>query len=510
MGARFSCPVSPPRALASHSGRTWLEPGNHRWNPLSESLSNCRRMTALLILTSPAGAVVSLAGVPQPPTPAPIANAWIGLQNDFFGDAILNSNDFRTGGGHVGIDVDRVVLAVDASSLTNRGTHNGLPPSRSDELTYTVGYAVLNHEQTNQTLSWLVLVGGGGRTFGDLKTEHVQNEIHSTAGFPLVHLPYDPQKGTGALGYLYARGLYLPFQDLPAPLPASLGFQVEAGATSTSGRKDESIITGDIVGIGAQAVVWGGIQYQRDSGPAPTSTAAIVASHESGWWFQAGIGRTPGIYLVAAANPKTRAVDGSLGVTFQNASMPARSDRRAIDEMLELVGAGGAVGLQLRWHTPDLESKESTQMYHEVLVDYRFGEVPHYAWPGNRVDEDQFLVGYEPVLAGPFLGLPWLITEEFVYGSGGVRVERVEALRTSSLYPQTTGTSPVLQGGFGLRVGLDLWHNPRLFVNQIRFGIGWDGWLPLIEQKVTNGSERDKFMKPGNSIILSLGFAVIW
>jgi hypothetical protein len=453
-------------------------------------------------------AVVAPAGVPQPPTPAPTPVVWFALQDDLFGDAVIETDDFRTGGMHVGAEYHRWLLAVDASALTNRGTKaQNQPPDRSDELTYTLGYALTQRESRTRAVGWLLAAGAGGRTYGDLGGEGIQNGLHGASGFPTLRLPYDRQRGTVGIGYAYGRLLWLPLRALPAPLPSAVGLQVDGSGTGTSIGGRTGTVSADLVAMGGQAVAWAGVAYQRTQGREPTRVARIVADHENGLWITAGLARAPGVYVSAAIDPRTGAVDGNIGATVGPAA-PVRR-RKEIDESLELYAQGGAIGVQVRWSLGGSD-REHVGLRHLMLFDYHFGTVPGYAWRGNRVEEDQAVIGYEPALAGPVPALPWLISEEYLYGAGGVRVERVQVVTPPARFAQDTATAPVATGGVGLRVGLNLGGKPTRLLNQIRLGVEWSAWAPLRRQVIGDGGDHAYYLNPGSAVVLSLGFATYW
>jgi hypothetical protein len=463
--------------------------------------------TALSAWAPDLAAATSLYGVPEPPTPAPLPSAWLAVQDDMFGDAIINTDDFRTGGAHAGLAVDRVVLTVDDSAFTSRGA-NGLQPGRTDEITYTIGYALIDDESIEQPVSGLVIAGVGGRTTGDYGGERIQNHIHNAFGYQPLSLPYDSQHGTSGVGYLYARSLWLPWRDCPAPLPKAIGIQVETAALATTAHEQEELVSLELVAIGAQGVGWCGAQYQRNAGTPPTQTAGIVARHEDGFWLTAGLGRQPGFFVSASYNPDTHAIDGNVGVTIAPSVDRSDDTKLPTSETFTYYPVGGAIGAQVQWQS--VAFNDQGPLRHDLLVDYHFGGVPHYSWYNNRVDEDQLLVGYEPEYVHAVPGLAWLVTENYVYAAGGVRVERVHVLMAPSRYPQATSTSAVVQGGGGIRIGTDVDGDASWFMNQIRLGIGYDAWVPVTRAHVASQTETGRFQKPGATPVLTLGFNVIW
>lgn len=452
----------------------------------------------------------ALAGVPEAPTPAPLPSAWLALHNDVFGDAVLNSDDFRTGGLTLGLRIERVVLVAEYSALTNRGG-TGSPGSRTDELAYSLGYVLVDRESPHRPLSALVMAGVGARTYGELGGERVQNDVHGAFGYPRVRLPYDSEQLTSPIGYASGRLLWLPVRNLPRPLPPELGLELRSSYVISVDGHQQADAALELVTLGSQGAEWLGARYHATNGRGRTPTARIVDEHESGWSIVAGLGRQPGIYLSGGVDPQSLGIDGTIGFTVQpNNAPPSRRQLPVCEELLFLPDSA-AMGVQLRLGTErERDARVSDGLRDELLVDYRFGKVAGYDWRGNRVDEDQLLIGYEPVLANHIPGIPWLACEEFVYGAGGVRVERVRVLQPGARFSQTTAASPVLQGGVGLRLGLDVAHDPTRWYNQARVGIGYDGWLPLMRHHVTSPVERAYFLEPGSGAQLSVGFAMLW
>jgi hypothetical protein len=457
--------------------------------------------------SAPLVAAASLYGIPQPPTPAPLPAAWFAAQNDVFGDAILNTDDFRTGGVHAGISSHGFVLAIDDSAFTSRGA-DGLPRGRTDELKGTLGYALIQDESPTAALSTLVIAGGGAKSVGDYSGQRVQNDIHHAFGFKPVYLPYDSQRHTAGIGYMYARALWLPWRDNAKPLPLTIGFQVESAIVATTRNEQEDFGAFNLVAMGSQGVGWIGLQYQHEGGSPESQTAGIVARHESGYWVSAGLGRQTGLYVSGAIDPSTRAIDGNLGFVCQTDSLDPDPNKLPVSETFVFFPEGGSIGAQVQWQP--FENRDQGPLHHNLLVDYHFGSVPHYSWANNRVDADQFLFGYEPEYVHAIPGIPWLMSEAFVYSAGGLRIERVRVLDQPSRFSQHTATRPVLQGGGGIRFGVNIHDDPRLFINQVRLGFGWDGWIPLRRETVRSSTESEVFQKPGNSPIISIGFNVIW
>ena len=90
-----------------------------RGSPIDRTIWRLVGVAALLMPLNGLAAATSLYGVPEPPTPMPLPTAWLAIQDDMFGDAVLDTDDFRTGGAHLGLSLGGFVATVKAT-LFNR------------------------------------------------------------------------------------------------------------------------------------------------------------------------------------------------------------------------------------------------------------------------------------------------------------------------------------------------------------------------------------------------------
>jgi hypothetical protein len=467
----------------------------------------------------------AVAGLPTPPTPMAVPDAWFAFHDDLFGDAILNTDDYRTGGISGGLRYRHWLLGVDGSALTNRdgidespSAASGLPPSRIDQLTATLGYALIDRQpDMEQPLSGMLVVGGGVRVTARLHGQEIQNGIHRLSGFaPLVE-PYDKVHAADGLGFIQGRVMDAPIA-LPGALPGRLGVQLQGDALAAAGRQEQCSGELDVVALGDQGTAWAGGQYRQQGDHVPSPTVGLVAHHEKGWWLVAGIGRSPGVYLTAGIDPATRAVDGALGMQIvldegpsaptASAPLATRQDVARLDEELRFLPGSGSLGAQVRWE-PAAWHVDDLPWRNQVMIDYHFGaDSATRPAPGNRIDADQVVIGYAPTIIRP---LPWhLVGEGTLSLAGGVRVERVETLAAGATYPQATGAAPVVQGGASVRIGCDLDGDPRRLINQLRLGVGVIAWAPFWHGEDGNGTSSLRYLAPGIAPVLSLGLVVHW
>ncbi|HEX3131978.1 MAG TPA: hypothetical protein VHX44_00175, partial [Planctomycetota bacterium] len=377
---------------------------------------------ALLSLGTSASAAVY--GLPEPPTPAPTPQAWFLFSDDFLGMAVLNTDDYRTANLTMGGRWDAWRFAADASMLTNRG-RDGSTPSRSDELTYSLGYAVVDREREEKWRALLTL-GVGGRTYGDLGGESVQNWIHDTFGYKTVHIPYDPEHGTDGLVFYHARLTGVPPWEYQLSEPFSRwAVQVESGGLVSTGDEQQLYGGVNLVSLGVESMAWIGARYQWHNDTYLTITLGIVNDKESGWWVVVGLSRTPGILITASINPDRETVAGTLGLTIDSQALPNHEGGGyRVDQSLKFFPGGGNTGLDIRWQ-PAWLAEHSLSPRDTLVLCYDFGAVAAYDdWQDCYVGFDQLVVGWAPTWNLPIIPrLAWSIS---AYGAAGVRLERVQ------------------------------------------------------------------------------------
>ncbi|MCP4661100.1 MAG: hypothetical protein GY856_37330, partial [bacterium] len=219
-------------------------------------MSSKTLLPALFLTTIVAGWAVhagatSLPGVPRPPRPGPLPEAWFGLLNDALGGEIGdNPDDFRTQAFYGATRWRKDwILAADYSILTHKGS-DLFDEGRVDELTLTLGRSLYQHEDR----SWVV-AGLGGRFTSDLGGEGVQNGWHDVVGIDRVELPYEDTKELAAVAYLYGSTLRTrPFGRFGKLAPfvarSEWGFGVDGGALFTSEGELQAQLTGRLAWLG--------------------------------------------------------------------------------------------------------------------------------------------------------------------------------------------------------------------------------------------------------------------
>jgi hypothetical protein len=449
-------------------------------------------------------------GLPEPPTPAPTPDFWFLFSDDFLGMAVFNTDDYRTANVTLGGHYKTWRFAVDASMLTNRGL-DGTAPSRTDELTYSLGYALLDGERSTDLWRSLVVTGIGGRTYGDLGGESVQNNVHDRYGYPSVTLPYDSQSGTDGFVYVHSRLTAMPSWEYQWGGPfGRWSAQMENGGLVSTGGALQCYFSARFVSTGRDSMTWMGVRYQWNGGDYAGATSTIVAEKESGWWIDVGLSRTPGILVLASLNPSRETVAGSIGITADTQLLSVADISQPVELAMKFWPGVGNLGVDVRWQ-PGWLRQHSLSERDQVVFVYDFGDVPGYDdWTGNTVAFDQMLLGWAP--SWSYFTPHFPLTATFnTYVAGGVRLERVQENTANPRYPDTgIHVAAVGQGGVGARFGYCFVESPEAWANQFRLGIGIDGWLPYPTTTVSNGADTGTLFRSGYAWYLTLGSVVEW
>jgi hypothetical protein len=468
------------------------------------------RVTVGLLLGLAAHASGAVYGLPEPPTPAPTPDFWFLFSDDFLGMAVFNTDDFRTANISLGGKYQAWRFAIDGSMLTNRG-QDGSTPSRSDELTYSLGYAVIDEERSAKSARPLLVLGVGGRTYGDLGGEALQNDVHERFGYPTVSFPYDPQSGTDVFIYAHQRLSLIPPWDYQWNGPfGSWAFQMENGGLGSTGRALQWYSSARIVTVGRDSMAWMGIRYQWNGGDYATETATIVAQKESGWWIDVGLARTPGILMMASLNPNRETVAGSVGITADTQLIVLADKNQPVELALKLWPGVGNLGADVRWQ-PGWLREHSLSPRDQLVLIYDFGEVPGYEdWTGNTVAFDQMVLGWGPSWSAFSHDSPLTATLNACV-AGGIRLERVQESGNAPRYPDTgIKAAVVAQGGLDARFGYRFVDSPDAWVNQFRLGFGLDGWLPYPSTTVQRGVDSGTLFRSGYAWHMTIGSVVEW
>ncbi len=466
-------------------------------------------LVPLLLVGQPLCAAVY--GLPEPPTPAPTPEFWFNFSDDFLGMAVLNTDDYRTANISVGLRLGAWRLAFDSSMLTNRDL-DGNAPSRTDEMTYSLGYALIDGEREGR-LRPLLTLGLGGRTYGDYGGESIQNRVHDAFGYKTVEIPYDPEEGTEGFVFYHGRLTLVPPWDYQGSGPfGKWALQAESGGLTSTGEESQIYGALNLVSVGSDSMAWVGARYQWNGGHQPTRTSEIVADKESGWWLVAGLSRTPGILVTASINPSRETVAGTLGLTIDTTSVPIEPGPGfRVDQALKFFPGGGNLGVDLRWQ-PKWLAAHSLSPRDVLVFNYDFGSVEedNDDWTDCTVGFDQLVLGWGPTwdIPQPLSRLTWTAS---AYLAGGVRLERIrEEEGTPRFQDDGIHVAAVAQGEVGTRLGYRFTDRGDTWFDHLRLGVGVDGWLPYPEVTARNGDDVDHYQVPGFSLHLTFGVTVDW
>ena len=476
--------------------------------------------TGAVLLLCSSSAWSAIAGLPEPPTPRELPQAWFAINDDMFGDAILDTDDFRTGNFNAGWAWDRLVIAADYSALTHRLDPSYENGTRSDEITLTLGMRVEDWLPRVLRDRTLLIAGIGTRVDGNMGGEVTQNAIHRTFGFPQTNLTYDHHGySSTALGYLY--GSIDSDAWHPGNCSSSLVAQFTGEAAASLRGEFQEAVGLTVALIGDQGSAWIGCDYQWNRGRQASPTAAVVAEHEAGTWLTVGLAKRDSLYLSAGVDLSTRGVAGTIGYVL-DAEVPGAGGAQACSdtelaltqEELEYFLGSGALGLQVRGDclTSGRRDAFDGDWACAWMIDYHFGTDQDYQWLGNRVDVDQFLVGLEPSYTlRPDL-VPLQVQPYAVVGVGA-RFERVKVVSAGAhRFDQATAGAAVVQPGAGVRVR---WCSraddakPHWY-NLIWFGYGYDFWHPLWQAQVSAGADHADYLRPGMGGHYLIGWTMAW
>gem|GEM_PF-3881952 len=449
-------------------------------------------------------------GVPTPPRPGPVPSGWGGAINDAFGGGLRsNADDFRTqtlyGALRFG-EERRWTLGIDYSFLTNKGRSNA---ARVDELTLTVGRTLFEREDRKTgRFAWLV-AGLGGRYTGDLAGEKLQNEWHDLLDFAPVHLPYETTSEAHGVAFVHGSWLGTRFPGA-AWWPrggsyGTLGLGLNGSLLVTSSGEVQGALEGRLVLLGRDGTLWAGVRRGVREGDTPDATTAAVARREEGWWltYGASLGN---VFFEGSQHLDSDAAVGRIGWLWRPPADPPHGEARMAGEAGAILNGPG-LGLALRWHSAAFRRLGSWGERTAIITRFAYGNAAGDDPPDQEVRFQQFLVGLDLELRsrGPgFQVVP------FVYLTAGVRWEQVEDDGPSPVFPETSASAVVLQGGAGLRflLGARAAHRDGL---RYAVGLSVDGWYPSSGARDSAPGVPDfRFLEPHITMGLRLSVLTDW
>jgi hypothetical protein len=450
----------------------------------------------------------ALAGVPLPPRPGPMPGSWLGWANDALGGEVgQNLDDFRTNAFSGGITIDqRWIVAADLSSLTNKQISPENDPSRSDELTVSLGRIIARREDAH--FNFLASTGIGFRHAGDLGGSSVQNEWHRAIEFPKVELPYD-DNGTAATFWL--AGQYIWLSDTEAPFGdgvfrdgSRIGLSLDlSNLISTIGEMQMEVGV-NFLWTGHDSVIWTGLRQQFRNNEALTPTAELIAEEEAGLWYAYGLSVAAWSFE-GAIQLDSGLSYGRIGWMFDRPPIHNRLGRDVfhaeIGGTLNSYGLGGQVRWQPRW-LRDFRPLGDRSM---LLIDYRFGRVPGADFTDTSIRYQQGLLGWD---VSAFKPRDSLMVNPFLYGGFGWRFEDTRHEGDAPEFAEVSQDGAVIQGGGGLRI---TWGDRPHRGRGIQYGISatYDRWVGFDQQEIAaSGNPERRFTLLGDNETLSLRLAI--
>ena len=454
-----------------------------------------RWLRPMALLLAVASLRAEIAGTPAPPRPGPIPDAWLGWSNDAFGGGIGdNTDDYRTSSFNGGLALDeRWLVAIDFSLLTAK---EGTPPGRSDELTATLGWLVVEGGARGlQPMPWLAL-GAGVRMRGDLGGEDAQNRWHRHLDVELVdYLDYE-DGGVDGVGYAIAGWTRL----LPGLWHGDrLALDMDAAVLGTTGGLVQGEADLKLTILGRDGSIWFGGRALGTAGSSRTDpTARAVADHEDGLWlvYGAGIG---GWFVDAGLNPVDRASLGRVGWMWgRRAGREPPLDGELSGDFG--VYEGISLGVDLRWRPRWLTDLPAGRLL-RIAASYRFGRT-ETKWEDSEVVFRQGTAGME---LAPATGPGWAI-EPFLRVGLGLREERVIDGGPQPRYREESAITGVLAGSAGVRILL-----PSR-AERVRYGLGMavDGWLPFQSEPIANATQSARYNEEAVAAGATLTATVSW
>ena len=443
-----------------------------------------------LLLVPPAFAG-EIAGVPANTPPNVDAPLEFSFSNDFLGRG-GSVDDFRTQQFIItGTIRDRWDLTVDHSILT---LVDGDDPGRTDQLSATLGYRVLN--RVSQATTTRLTAGAGLRAYGDYGGERMQNGFHRLVQSGVEVVPYTDLDRVD--GVAWADGQRLEYlKDSENYGGWRWGYWLRGSALwASEGQLDAALGAYAVAGRGA-VDLWLGLRHDWRSGyeePVLIETAAaeedlaaviglrwgpVVFETVQQFDNKASYGQVrllaTGFGEQRSGSPRSRFAFGA-GVTIP-------------DVQMTLTG---------RWRAGRLNRPDATWQ-RSLFVTAAFGE--------PQVDDDP-TVYLRSRQAGA--GIEWERPLDvangwascYVAAGAGYRQERV--FGESEREGQSSGSvsEGIVLGGLGLRFdGAELFSGYNF-----RIQLGLTGWVPFDEAQLVMAGETFEAMRP--TVAISLGLAL--
>ncbi len=212
----------------------------------------------LVILYGPALAG-EIPGLPAGLPPFIERDLELNFGNDFLGRG-GSTDDFRTQQTILMARFgERWMALVDHSILT---LNDGIAPGRTDQLSASVGYFLIN--DGDDKLKESVTIGAGLRSTGNFSGEPVQNGFHRLVGSSVVNLPYTDTDETAATIWIDAER-YRQFYE-PSGTGWRAGYWLRANSLLTTDGQWDGSAAAFIVASRKAIDVWFGLRRDYRTG----------------------------------------------------------------------------------------------------------------------------------------------------------------------------------------------------------------------------------------------------
>lgn len=448
-----------------------------------------RLVAVALACTSVAATAGEIAGLPANTPPSIQAPLSFSFSNDLLGRG-ATSDDFRTQQFIIsGTIAERWDVTLDHSLMT---LVDGEDPGRTDQLTVTLGYRVIN-EATDTAITRLT-AGAGVRGYGDFAGERIQNGFHQLVRSGTEEIPYTDLDRTDGVAWADAQR-YALFKGSRESADWRWGYWLRASALWASDGQLDSALGAYAVGGKRSIEFWLGLRQDWRTGYEEPVLKETAASEQA---LAAVIGLRWGPLVFETVQQFDG--DGSYGQVRLLATGFDRHDN-ASEISRFVVDAGVMVpdvhaSLTGRWRAPFLD-RAGASWQPSLFVTAVYGE-PQY--------DDDPEIYLRATHAG--IGVEW--ERRLSNGDGwstlyasvgaGWREEKVFGDATRVGEKSDSVSEGIVLGGIGIRI------NAAEFFEDfnLRIQLGLTGWVPFSDAEVEMAGETFRVQEPTVAIAMGL------
>ncbi len=432
-------------------------------------------------------------GVPSQLPPFLQPDLEVSLSNDFFGRGGI-SDDFRTQQFSLVARLDRRWVGIlDHSVLT---LDNHTPQARSDQLSASVGYFLLNRSAGQR--STRIALGGGLRKSGRFGGEALQNGFHRLIRSPILDLPYVDASETEATVWGNVEH-YRNFGSAGDSGTADwrFGYWLRATALATSDGQLDGAAAAFAVASKNSFAAWVGMRSDWRSGY-DDPVFRETADQEDDSAVVVGLRLGPVVFETTQQfhNDSSYGQLRLISSGYRAGSVPAPRPRYSIEVSLLMPDVQARV---VGKRHSKLLVAEHSRWRESVLLDIRYGEPQFEDDPGRFVHTGQLGLGLEWERPLGDRG-QWMT----YYGSAGAawRNERLVDEDPGSAAESETIGRGVLTLDSGLR-----FQAARLSKRwNFRIQLGLAAWIPLSDARLDFGGEMVSLQEPAWGMTLGVVF----